>query len=126
MVADPELIIRARSNDLDWLNHPDLEDHERDRLIMMASDERIEVLCSLYRSNRLTALVRTVPGLVEALGPDLDAVVSAFWRATARTDLQYRSEGEALCRFVMKNVDDPELIDAAAAALDALRTRYGF
>jgi hypothetical protein len=125
LVADPELIVRARNNDLAWLNDPDLENHERDRLIAMASDDRIEVLCSLYRSNRLTALVRSVPSLVEALGAELDPVVSAFWRST-RTTLQPRSEGEAFCRYVMKSVDDADLIGTATMALDSLRHSYGF
>src|SRR5262245_57417474 len=99
-MRDPQLTLATRRDGMGWAASLDLTDDERRRLLAMAADPRMEVVCSLYRSNRLTALVRTVPVVVEALGPRLGGVVSAFWVEHDRTDLQFRAEGEAFCQFV--------------------------
>jgi hypothetical protein len=78
----------------------DLTSREAARLSAMASDPRMSVLCSLYRSNRLTALVRTVPTVVDALGVRLSTTVSLFWVEHQRTDMQFRSEAREFCDFV--------------------------
>ncbi len=125
LIADTSLLVRARRGDVGWLDGEDLEPLERQRLTDMAVDDRMEVLCSLYRSNRLTALVRTVPEVVEALGEGLGAVVSEYWRITPRTDLQFRSEGAAFCRYVSATTGDARLAAIADDAERALADRYG-
>jgi len=64
-----------------------LTEGDLERLEEMAHDPRMSVMCSLYRSNRLTALVRTVPAVVEVLGDRLSDEVTEFWRITPRTDI---------------------------------------
>lgn len=71
LVADPELVLAVRADDANLAEDGYLTPFERTRLLVMVADERIEVLCSLYRSNRLKALVRTVPEVISALGTDL-------------------------------------------------------
>lgn len=100
LASNPDLVRRSRSGDEDWLHAFDLTPLEGDRLRQMARDPGMEVLCSLYRSNRLTALLRTVPTVVEALGARLRAEVDAFWASTPRPDMQFRTEGLAFCDFV--------------------------
>jgi len=125
MVADPELVLRARRGDLGWAPR-DLTGLERTRLAAMACDDRREALCSIYRSNRLTALVRTVPALVDALGPRLGPHAARFRAHHPRTDLQFRSEGAAFCRSTReRHPDDAALVAAADQAEADLVARYG-
>jgi hypothetical protein len=60
----------------------------------------MEVMCSLYRSNRLTALINTVPSVVGALGDRLAATASEFWATSPRADLQFLTEARTFCDFV--------------------------
>ncbi len=87
----------------------------------MAADPGMAVMCSLYRSNRLTALVRTVPQVVVALGHRLREALTEFWREHPRTDLQFRSEAEAFCAFVRQRYASEQevqrVVDHAEAAL---------
>jgi hypothetical protein len=79
----------------------------------------------LYRSNRLAALIRTVPGVVDALGDGLRAEVDAFWLATPRSDMQFRSEGATFCAFVRgRHPHDRSLMKAVRVAEADLSDRY--
>ena len=125
VVADPDLVWRIRRGDSTWAQVFDLDARESERLVEMAVDPGMEVMCSLYRSNRLTALVRTVPALVDALGERLADVASQFWVATPRTDMQFRSEGFAFCHFTRQQFpDDTELQAAATESEMFLAQRY--
>jgi hypothetical protein len=109
-MRDPELTLATQRDGIEWAPSLALTDDERGRLLATAADPRMEVVCSLYRSNRLTALVRTLPLLVEALGGRLGPVISDFWIEQDRTELQVRTEAEVFCRFVAARFpDDREL-----------------
>ena len=124
LVSDPDLVRQVRAGDHRCLP-VDATPLEVERLVAMAADPRMSVLCSLYRSNRLTALVRTVPGVVDDLGDRLGATVSRFWVAHPRTDLQFRSEGEAFCAFVREAcADDADLLASVDRAEVELAARY--
>jgi hypothetical protein len=99
LASDPGLVRGIRGGESDWLLGFELSPLEVGRLEVMARHDGMEVTCSLYRSNRLTALLRTVPTLVEALGDRLGAEVTQFWIATPRTDMQFRTEGAASVRL---------------------------
>lgn len=125
MIADPELVVTVRSGDDRPLDAFELEPQDRRRLRAMAADDRMAVNCSLYRSNRLTALVRTVPELVDALGAGLRASATEFWITTPRRDLQFVSEGRSFAEFVReRHADDPALRAAARRATRELADRY--
>jgi hypothetical protein len=82
-------------------------------------------VCSLYRANRLTALVRTVPAIVNALGERLGQTVTEFWTGTPRLDMQWSTVAIAFCDFVaQKYSDDPALAAVSSAARDAAVTYY--
>lgn len=106
LVSDPDLVRRIRAGDREWRSGSDVTDLEVSRLITMAHDPRMAVLCSLYRSNRLTALVRTVPAIVDRLGDRLSDAVTEFWLSHPRSDMQFRSEAEAFCGFVRQRYGD--------------------
>ncbi len=125
LVSDPDLVEQARAGDIRWLDSLDLTALERARLEHMANDERMAVMCSLYRSNRLTALVRTVPEVVEALGDRLSETCTDFWRSHPRKDMQFLSEGTAFCHFVRDRFAvDGDLSSIATRAERSLASRY--
>lgn len=125
LVSDPELVRRVRRGGDDCLAGFGLSPLERERVAMMAREGGMEVLCSLYRANRLTPLIRTVPTVVDALGDRLGATVTEFWTSTPRVDMQWRTEAVAFCDFVeRKYPDDPALIRASKAARDEVIDYY--
>ena len=125
LAGDPNLVRRARRRDDDWLDGFDLSTIERERVNAMARAGGMEVFCSLYRSNRLTALIRTVPAVVETLGERLAQAVDAFWFSNPRVDMQWRTEAVAFCDFVARRYpDDPILPAVCAAARDAVIEYY--
>lgn len=125
LVGDPNLVRRARRGDSDWIVGFDLSAVERERVEAMARAGGMEVFCSLYRSNRLTALVRTVPAVVDALGERLGQTVDAFWISNRRADMQWRTEAVGFCDFVeSRYCDDPVLGAVCAAAREAVIDYY--
>lgn len=125
LAANPDLVRRCRASDQEWLLAFQLSPLERDRLQRMAANDGMEVTCSLYRSNRLAALLRTVPAVVDALGDQLRAEVTEFWISTPRSDMQFRTEGAAFCDFVRdRHADDRRLVEVVASAATALADRY--
>jgi hypothetical protein len=125
MVSDPEVVHRVRHGDDRCLAGFGLSPLEHERVEKMARQGAMEVLCSLYRANRLTPLVRTVPTVVDALGDRLGETVTEFWTSTPRVDMQWRTEAVAFCDFVeRKYVHDPALVEASSAARDAVIDHY--
>ncbi len=125
LACDPELVRRVRRGDDDSLAAFNLSPIQRERVETMARDGGMEVLCSLYRANRLTALVRTVPTVVDTLGARLGESVTEFWTSTPRMDMQWRTEAVAFCDFIeRKYPNEPALIDAASDDRDAVIDYY--
>jgi hypothetical protein len=122
MASNPELVRQSRAGQYGWLDGFVLTPLERDRMALMANDDRMEINCSLYRSNRLTALVRTVPAVVDALGDRLRDAVTDFWLSHPETDLQFQTEALAFCDFVRTGY--PGLASVVAEAEDELRLQY--
>jgi hypothetical protein len=125
LIRDPGLIRRTRSGDHDWLLEFDLSFAERERILVMAGQAGMEVMCSLYRSNRLAALVDTVPAIVRALGDRLESTVSDFWAVNPGSDLQFRTEAVAFCGFVRQRyAEDAALTGITVDAERSLNSMY--
>jgi hypothetical protein len=122
MASNPELVRQSRAGQHGWLDGFELTPLELDRLALMACDDRMEINCSLYRSNRLTALVRTVPTVVDALGDRLRDAVTEFWLGHPETDLQFQTEARAFCDFI--RIGYPDLAPVIAEAEDELRLHF--
>ena len=123
LAADPDLVRRCRGGDRGWLASYDLTDPETERLVTMAQADGMEVLCTLYRSSRLTALVGVIPTVVEALGERLNDTATAFWRQVPRSDMQFRTECLGFCGFVRERFPGDEALRAVVA--DAERSVVG-
>jgi hypothetical protein len=110
LISDPDLVRRCRHGDQDFLLAFDLSAAELERLVIMSRRNGIEVMCSLYRSNRLTALINAVPTVVRALGDRLGPTLSEFWISTPEPDMQFRSEGATFCDFVRLRYPNDEIL----------------
>jgi hypothetical protein len=125
LASDPELVRRIRRGDAGSLDAFGLSPLEHDRVETMARRGGMEVLCSLYRANRLTPLVRTVPAVVDALGDRLEQTVAEFWKATPRVDMQWRTETVAFCDFVEQRYkDESALVEIASTARESVIDYY--
>jgi len=91
----------------------------------MAGQAGMEVMCSLYRSKRLAALVDTVPAIIRALGDRLESTVSDFWAVNPGSDLQFRTEAVAFCGFVRQRyAEDAALTGITVDAERSLNSMY--
>ena len=101
---------RYRIDDLEWR-----------RLTEIASHKGMAANCMLYRANRLAPLVMNLPSVCTALGPDLRAVVSAYWSACPSTDVHFLVESDRFRSFLLDALERGEFPDVDRQAVaDAL------
>lgn len=122
MAAAPDLVLRIRQTGGAALPELPLTDLERHRLITMAKDPSWDLVCTMYRSNRLTALFRTIPEVMTALGQEAIDVAIRFWAEHPRSDLQFIAEASTFCNFVRGLGATPAVERIVAAAQDRLRS----
>ena len=126
LIGDPDLIRRCRDGDQDWLFAFDLSPAEFERLVIMSRRDGMEIMCSLYRANRLSALVNSVPTVVRALGDRLGTTLSEFWISAPGPDMQFRTEGADFCEFVRARYPDDKILNGIITnAENSLTTHYG-
>lgn len=114
LTASPEMCRFVR-HDPDWLMETyDLTRQERDRLAGIAASAGMEANCILYRANRLAPVALNCPDLCDALGEDLNRLISAYWEAEPTTNVHFLVETERFCAFLQGRAD---LGPAARAAL---------
>lgn len=114
LTASPEMCRFVR-HDPDWLMEAyDLTPKERDRLAGIAASAGMEANCILYRANRLAPVALNCPDLCDALGADLNRLISAYWEAEPTTNVHFLVETERFCAFLEGRAD---LSPGARAAL---------
>ena len=67
----------------------------------------MEANCMLYRANRLIPVVLNCPDLCDALGDDLDRLLSEYWEAEPTTNIHFLFEADRFCRFLSGRDDLP-------------------
>lgn len=93
--------------------------------MIMSRQDGMEIMCTLYRSNRLTALIDSVPTVVRALGNRLEVTLSEFWSSTPGSDMQFRTEGATFCDFVRVRYPNDHILNRIITdAESSLATRY--
>jgi hypothetical protein len=104
-----------------------LTDRERRRLLAMVTHRGMAVNCTLYRANRLTPLVRTLPATCELLSAEMGRLIDEFFDAVVDCDLQWKGEGVRFAEFLRchpRHRDDVTLQALIDFALDAAAARY--
>lgn len=124
LTASPAMCRFVR-HDPDWLGEAyDLTPRERNRLAGIASSRGMEANCILYRANRLAPVALNCPDLCDALGEDLNRLISLYWVAEPTTNVHFLVETERFCAFLEARSDlSPAAREALAREHDKVRLR---
>ena len=82
-----------------------LSDREYRRLVSVVNQPGMKCSCMLYRANRLTPIAAYLPELCEALGDDLNPLLSEYWEHFTHTNLNFLVEAYRFCRFLEDRID---------------------
>jgi hypothetical protein len=129
-VASPQRCIDWR-RDASCLDAYDLEPRERERLLAIVRHEGMSHNCTLYRANRLTPLVRSLPRTCELLGERLTEVIEQFWVDRPDTEVQFRLEAERFGHYLLERetaanaVADEHLVAVLQEELECLDRLFG-
>lgn len=129
VVASPQLCIAIRG-DNSLLDGYDLEPKERERLLAMVSHEGMSHNCTLYRANRLTPLVRSLPRTCDLLGDNLTVVLAEFWAQQPDAEVQFKLEAERFGKYLLERASAPfgwdeRIITVLRKELDGLDQFFG-
>jgi hypothetical protein len=128
-VASPQRCLALRQ-DSSLLDAYDLEPRERQRLLAMVCHEGMSHNCTLYRANRLTPLVRSLPRTCELLGDRLAGVLEKFWVDQPDAEVQFKLEAERFGQYILEQgildiEQDDHLFCVLQEEIDSLDERFG-
>ena len=129
VVASPQRCIALRQ-DSSLLDAYDLEPRERQRLLTMVRHEGMSHNCTLYRANRLTPLVRSLPRTCELLADRLTEVLEQVWTERPDAEVQFKLEAERFGRYILQHgipgiKDDEHLFYVLREELEGLDDLFG-
>jgi hypothetical protein len=129
VVASPQRCIALRQ-DSSLLDAYDLEPRERQRLLAMVRHEGMSHNCTLYRANRLTPLVRSLPRTCELLADRLTEVLEQFWIERPDAEVQFKLEAERFGRYVLERgipgiKDEERLFSVLREEIEGLDEFFG-
>lgn len=129
IVASPQRCLALRQ-DSSLLDAYDLEPRERQRLLAMVRHEGMSHNCTLYRANRLTPLVRSLPRTCELLGDQLAEVLEQFWVDRPDAEVQFKLEAERFSQYILQHgipdiKKDDHLLCVLQEEIDGLDERFG-
>jgi hypothetical protein len=104
-IADP-LLLAARYN---------LTYREAHRLNGIVQSKGMEANCMLYRANRLAPIALNCPDLCDALGDELNRLISEYWDAEPTTNVHFLAETDRFCMFLCGRDDLPAEASAILA-----------
>ncbi|HEX6123811.1 MAG TPA: hypothetical protein VFZ23_00415 [Pyrinomonadaceae bacterium] len=105
LIASPELVIRVRDNPEIIRANYEVSDVEFHRLISIVNHPGMECNCMLYRANRLVPIAMNLPKLCQALGDDLNSLLSDYWSEFKRTDVHFLLESDRFLQFVFDKLE---------------------
>lgn len=128
-VASPRRCLEW-SRDGSGLENYDLNPRERERLLAIVRHEGMSHNCTLYRANRLTPIVRSLPRTCALLGDRLTEVLERFWAERPDTEIQFKLEAERFGHYLLERttlgpVADEQLVAVLREELDSLDALYG-
>jgi hypothetical protein len=104
-IADPHLLAK----------HYSLTPREAKRLNAIVRSKGMEANCMLYRANRLAPIALNCPALCDALGDDLNRLISEYWDTYPTTNVHFLAETDSFCLFLKGRND---LSEGAATILE--------
>lgn len=107
MTAEPAYAAAIRADPARLAAEPDLTPLERRRLAAIAQSKGMEANCMLYRANRLIPLALNCKDTLDALGPALEPLLSAFWADTPEIHVNFLIETDRFCRWLAARPDPP-------------------
>jgi hypothetical protein len=108
LTASPELCRAARSDPDLLASLYVLTEIEARRLNAIVRSRGMEANCTLYRANRLIPVVLNCPDLCDALGSDLERLLSEYWRSEPTTNVHFLFEADRFCNFLSGRSDLPD------------------
>ncbi|MGB5762060.1 MAG: hypothetical protein WBM58_05865 [Sedimenticolaceae bacterium] len=129
VVASPQQCIALR-RDSSLLDAYDLEPRERQRLLAIVSHEGMSHNCTLYRANRLTPVVRSLPRTCELLAGRLTEVLEQFWADRPDAEVQFKLEAERFGHYILQHatsglIEDEQLVAVLREEIDGLDELFG-
>src|ERR1700736_2126170 len=100
LTACPELCVRVRQEPSLLRERYELTDREWHRLVGIVRHPGMACACMVYRANRLAPLALNIPETCRALGKQLRAVVSEYWRLYPEGNVHFFVETDRFCRFL--------------------------
>jgi hypothetical protein len=115
LTASPALCRAARADPDLLAERYVLTEREARRLNAIVRSKGMEANCTLYRANRLIPVVLNCRDLCDALGEDLNRLISEYWESEPTTNVHFLFEADRFCRFLSMRKDLP---DGAAEILE--------
>ncbi len=121
LTASPALCRAARADPGLLASRYVVTPREADRLNGIVGSKGMEANCMLYRANRLAPIALNCPALCDALGEDLNRLISDYWDAEPTTNVHFLAETDRFCVFLSERIDLPqgaaEILDREHAAV---------
>lgn len=119
----------AIRQDSSLLDDYDLDPRERQRLLAMVRHDGMSHNCTLYRANRLTPLVRSLPRTCEILADRLTQVLDQFWKDEPDAEVQFKLEAERFAQYLLQRgirdlEEEEKLFSVLQEELDGLDERF--
>jgi hypothetical protein len=112
LTACPELCVRVRQEPSLLRERYELTDREWHRLVGIVQHPGMACACMVYRANRLAPLALNIPETCRALGKQLRAVVSEYWRLYPEGNVHFFVEADRFCHFLKAKLASDRSIDA--------------
>jgi hypothetical protein len=117
IAASPDYCASVRDDPAVLEGHYRLTPRERRRLGAIAAHPGMNCTCGLYRVNRATPLALSLPATLEALGADLEPLLTAYWQDHPRGLIHFVLECERFCTWLRRRSVVAPLAEAALPAL---------
>lgn len=119
MTAEPAWTSAIRADPARLDSEPDLDPLERRRLVAIAQSRGMEANCMLYRANRLIPLALNCKDTLDALGPALEPLLSAFWTSEPEIHVNFLIETDRFCHWLAAQPDPPAALPREHAVVAA-------
>jgi len=105
LAASARLCLAVRANAGEALAAYELTTRERQRLERAVWQRGMNANCTIYRATRITALNAVVPITLRRIGPDLRAVLDAYWEDHPVHDTSFAREAARFIAWLERHTE---------------------